>query len=195
MMKNFLLLSVIATLTRAQTGTDDMVNVNVLMKMDDNTTASEIGWVLTAEDGSFQTQVLPGAYSPTSEINAQVEVPGGSDYVFTVNDPSGEGLGPTGGYELTMDDSFGNYVLIESYGNYTDSASFYIPASPFEVPGNETEEDDVFAPSPTTSLRPPSASPAPVGVTTNTVPPSSAMGTIINQVLVGSMLVAAVFVL
>ena len=99
-MKNLLLLSIVV-IGAAQSPN---VVVNVAMELDGDAAASDIGWALTAEDGTFQTSVPPGAYTTMSEITDQVSVPGGTGYVFTVKDDSGLGLGPSGSYQVSMVD-------------------------------------------------------------------------------------------
>jgi hypothetical protein len=200
-MKNLLLLSIVV-IGAAQS--PDVV-VNVAMALDGNATASDIGWALTAEDGSFQTSVPPGAYTTMSEITDQVTVPGGSGYLFTVKDDSGLGLGPTGSYEVTMDDTFGNYVLAEGSGDFVgeESSSFYIPAFPYEVVSNTTDDsvfsnntDDFFLPQPSSPAGAPIPSPPPPsGPEVSTIPPNSAMGTSISKLLLGAMVTAGVSLL
>ena len=190
-MKNLLLLSIVV-IGAAQSPN---VVVNVAMELDGDAAASDIGWALTAEDGTFQTSVPPGAYTTMSEITDQVSVPGGTGYVFTVKDDSGLGLGPSGSYQVSMDDSFGNYVLLEGSGNFTgeESSSFYIPAFPYEVVSNDTEADDFFNPPPSPPAGAPIPSPPPPtnGPDVSTIPPNSAMGASISKLLVGSMVTAA----
>jgi hypothetical protein len=193
-------------LVAAQSPVSSEVVVNVVMKLDGDATASDIGWALTADDGEFQTAVPFGGYSPSSEIVDQIVVPGGGDYVFTIKDDSGNGLGPNGSYELSLDETFDNFVLTSGSGNFTDeeSSSFYIPSFPYEVSTNETEEDDfvtegddiVFPPPPPTKVpTSPSSAPGGGGPGASTIPPDSAMGARISQLLVGSMVAAAAFLL
>ena len=191
-MKNLLFLSIVV-IAAAQSPN---VVVNVAMELDGDASASDIGWSLTAEDGTFQTSAPPGAFTTTSEITDQVLVPGGTGYVFTVKDDAGLGLGPAGSYQVFMDDSFGNYVLLEGSGNFTgeESSSFYIPAFPYEVVSNNTDADDFFVPQPSPPAGAPISSPPPptTGPEVSTIPPNSAMGASISKLIVGSMVTAAV---